>query len=71
MGGAKGGRGKKNDESDVHLPKQEKMRVINEVKTLQSLENNRIIKFEGSWFNKEKQTCVFITELVTSGNLSE
>ena len=52
------------------LPPQERKRVINEVRLLETLDNKYIIKFYGSWFNKEKEQVILITEYLTSGTLS-
>ena len=51
------------------LNTKEKKRVIMEVRILESVKHRRIIDFYGSWFNKEKQEVVFITEIVRSGTL--
>ncbi|TYZ68215.1 hypothetical protein PybrP1_010012 [[Pythium] brassicae (nom. inval.)] len=51
------------------LPSAEKTRIIQEVQLLQKLEHKNIINFYGSWFSKEKNQVVFITEIMTSGTL--
>lgn len=51
------------------LPSSEKTRIIQEVQLLQKLEHKNIINFYGSWFSKEKNQVVFITEIMTSGTL--
>uniref|UniRef100_A0AAV1U8A4 Protein kinase domain-containing protein n=1 Tax=Peronospora matthiolae TaxID=2874970 RepID=A0AAV1U8A4_9STRA len=51
------------------LPSTEKTRIIQEVQLLQKLEHKNIINFYGSWFCKEKNQVVFITEIMTSGTL--
>ncbi|DBA01866.1 TPA: hypothetical protein N0F65_006014 [Lagenidium giganteum] len=51
------------------LPSMEKTRIIQEVQLLQKLEHKNIINFYGSWFSKEKNQVVFITEIMTSGTL--
>ncbi|KAJ0412251.1 hypothetical protein ATCC90586_006637 [Pythium insidiosum] len=51
------------------LPASEKTRIIQEVQLLQKLEHKNIINFYGSWFSKEKNQVVFITEIMTSGTL--
>lgn len=51
------------------LPGAEKTRIIQEVQLLQKLEHKNIINFYGSWFSKEKNQVVFITEIMTSGTL--
>lgn len=51
------------------LPSAEKTRIIQEVQLLQRLEHKNIINFYGSWFSKEKNQVVFITEIMTSGTL--
>ncbi|KAF4324393.1 hypothetical protein BBO99_00001620 [Phytophthora kernoviae] len=51
------------------LPTTEKTRIIQEVQLLQKLEHKNIINFYGSWFSKEKNQVVFITEIMTSGTL--
>lgn len=58
-----------NDVSITGLPKSERSRVIGEVKLLSNIKHPKIINFFGSWFNKETNKVVFITEIVTSGNL--
>ncbi len=59
-----------NDVSIATLPKQEKSRVISEIKLLEQLDHENIIKFHVSWFDREKEKVVFITELMTSGTLN-
>ena len=51
------------------LPPQERKRVINEVRLLETLDNKYIIKFYGSWFNKEKEQVILITEYLTNKQL--
>mmetsp|Transcript_11256 Transcript_11256/g.20913 ORF Transcript_11256/g.20913 Transcript_11256/m.20913 type:complete len:825 (-) Transcript_11256:824-3298(-) len=46
-------------------------RVIQEMKILQQLQHPYIIKFFGSWLNKEAYNVVFVTELITGGSLKE
>lgn len=60
-----------NDVSIALLPKGEKSRVISEIKLLESLQHPNIISFYSSWFNREKEKVVFITELMTSGTLNQ
>ena len=52
------------------LPPGEKSRIIQEVQLLQKLEHKNIINFYGSWFLKEKNQVVFITEIMTAGTLT-
>ena len=42
-----------------------------EVDLLKRLKHKNIIALEDAWVNKETQEAVFITELVTAGDLSE
>ncbi|ETW10355.1 WNK protein kinase, variant [Aphanomyces invadans] len=51
------------------LPHGEKARIIQEVELLKKLEHKNIINFYGSWFAKEKNQVVFITEIMTAGSL--
>ncbi|CAK4764928.1 unnamed protein product [Aphanomyces euteiches] len=51
------------------LPHGEKARIIQEVELLKKLEHKNIINFYGSWFAKEKNQVVFITEVMTAGSL--
>ncbi|KAF0694362.1 Aste57867_14773 [Aphanomyces stellatus] len=51
------------------LPHGEKARIIQEVELLKRLEHKNIINFYGSWFSKEKNQVVFITEIMTAGSL--
>ena len=58
-----------NQVSIAGLKKAERQRVVGEVKTLANIEHKHVISFYGSWFVKEEQKVVFITEIVTSGDL--
>ncbi|CAK9107126.1 Probable serine/threonine-protein kinase WNK2 (OsWNK2) (Protein DISEASE RELATIVE SIGNAL 1) (Protein kinase with no lysine 2) [Durusdinium trenchii] len=49
--------------------KQGTMRVLHEMKILQNLDHDNIIKFFGSWLSPETETVNFVTELITSGTL--
>ena len=51
------------------LPPSEKKRIISEVRILEKVQHENIIKFFGSWYDKPKATVVFITEIVTAGTL--
>ncbi|KDO20336.1 WNK protein kinase [Saprolegnia parasitica CBS 223.65] len=51
------------------LPHGEKARIIQEVELLKKLEHKNIINFYGSWYSKEKNQVVFITEIMTAGTL--
>ena len=51
------------------LAKSDRERVIGEVKLLSQIKHENIIDFFGSWFDKVNQKVVFITEIVTAGNL--
>jgi WNK lysine deficient protein kinase len=56
----------------VHLagvPKNERNRIVNEVRLLERLHHHNIISFHGSWVNREKQQVNFITEILSSGTL--
>jgi len=46
-----------------------KRRILNEVTLLRTLEHPNLIGFYGAWFDKAKQSVVFITELMHSGTL--
>ena len=48
-----------------------KKRVVNEMKILEQLHHRNIISFYGSWLNKQSECVVFITEMITSGDLKE
>ena len=37
------------------LPKEEKKRIMNEVRLLQNLEHKNLVQFHGSWVNREKE----------------
>mmetsp|Transcript_53260 Transcript_53260/g.129376 ORF Transcript_53260/g.129376 Transcript_53260/m.129376 type:complete len:893 (-) Transcript_53260:1106-3784(-) len=56
----------------VHLagvPKQERNRIVNEVRLLERLHHQNIISFHGSWVNRERQQVNFVTEILSSGTL--
>jgi WNK lysine deficient protein kinase len=56
----------------VHLagvPKNERIRIVNEVRLLERLHHHNIISFHGSWVNREKQEVNFVTEILSSGTL--
>lgn len=56
----------------VHLagvPKNERNRIVNEVRLLERLHHHNIISFHGSWVNREKQQVNFVTEILSSGTL--
>jgi len=56
----------------VHLagvPKNERIRIVNEVRLLERLHHHNIISFHGSWVNREKQQVNFVTEILSSGTL--
>lgn len=44
-------------------------RILQEMRILQQLDHPNIIKFYASWLQKEEQTLVFITEIITTGTL--
>ncbi len=54
-----------------NLPKQERLRIMNEVRLLQSLDHMNLVAFHGSWLNKEAQQVVFVTEFLVNGSLKE
>lgn len=54
-----------------NLPKEEKKRIMNEVRLLQNLEHKNLVQFHGSWVNREKEEVVFVTEIMQSGSLME
>ena len=51
------------------MPKSERARVVAEIRLLASIHHDKIINFFGTWFDKENEKVVFITEIVTAGNL--
>jgi WNK lysine deficient protein kinase len=56
----------------VHLagvPKNERNRIVNEVRLLERLHHQNIISFHGSWINREQQQVNFVTEILSSGTL--
>eukprot|EP00339_Tiarina_fusa_P025416 CAMPEP_0117006870 /NCGR_PEP_ID=MMETSP0472-20121206/6950_1 /TAXON_ID=693140 ORGANISM="Tiarina fusus, Strain LIS" /NCGR_SAMPLE_ID=MMETSP0472 /ASSEMBLY_ACC=CAM_ASM_000603 /LENGTH=1317 /DNA_ID=CAMNT_0004708471 /DNA_START=274 /DNA_END=4227 /DNA_ORIENTATION=- len=56
----------------VHLagvPKNQRNRIVNEVRLLESLHHHNIISFHGSWVNREQQQVNFVTEILSSGTL--
>lgn len=56
----------------VHLagvPKNERNRIVNEVRLLEMLHHQNIISFHGSWINREQQQVNFVTEILSSGTL--
>ncbi|EWM22963.1 serine threonine protein kinase [Nannochloropsis gaditana] len=53
------------------LPKQEKIRIMHEVRLLEQLDHGNIISFFGSWVNREREEVVFITEILSSGSLKD
>ncbi len=56
----------------VHLagvPKNDRNRIVNEVRLLERLHHHNIISFHGSWVNREKQQVNFVTEILSSGTL--
>lgn len=54
-----------------NLPKEEKKRIMNEVKLLQNLEHKNLVQFHGSWVNREREEVLFVTEIMQSGSLME
>ncbi len=54
-----------------NLPKQEKLRIMNEVRLLQNLDHMNLVLFHGSWLNREAQQVVFVTEFLVNGSLKE
>uniref|UniRef100_A0A7S3PM32 non-specific serine/threonine protein kinase n=1 Tax=Aplanochytrium stocchinoi TaxID=215587 RepID=A0A7S3PM32_9STRA len=46
-------------------------RTLQEMKLLQTMNHPHIIKFYASWLNKETQSVVFVTEMMSSGTLKE
>jgi Protein kinase domain len=40
------------------LPKEEKKRIMNEVRLLQNLEHKNLVQFHGSWVNREKEQVI-------------
>eukprot|EP00531_Pseudo-nitzschia_arenysensis_P017696 CAMPEP_0116157436 /NCGR_PEP_ID=MMETSP0329-20121206/23343_1 /TAXON_ID=697910 /ORGANISM="Pseudo-nitzschia arenysensis, Strain B593" /LENGTH=1206 /DNA_ID=CAMNT_0003654543 /DNA_START=341 /DNA_END=3962 /DNA_ORIENTATION=- len=52
----------------VHLagvPKNERNRIVNEVRLLERLHHQNIISFHGSWINREQQQVNFVTEILS------
>ncbi|CAN0549705.1 unnamed protein product, partial [Ectocarpus sp. 8 AP-2014] len=50
-----------------NLPKDEKKRIMNEVRLLQNLEHKNLVQFHGSWVNREREEVIFVTEIMQSG----
>jgi Protein kinase domain len=42
------------------LPKEEKKRIMNEVRLLQNLEHKNLVQFHGSWVNREKEQVLLL-----------
>jgi WNK lysine deficient protein kinase len=53
------------------LPLEEKKRIMNEVRLLQTLNHMNLVQFHGSWLNKEQQQVIFVTEIVVNGSLKD
>lgn len=53
------------------LPKEDRKRIMNEVRLLQNLEHKNLVQFHGSWVNREKEQVVFVTEIVVNGSLKD
>ncbi|CAM9747374.1 unnamed protein product, partial [Phaeothamnion confervicola] len=53
------------------LPKEEKRRIINEVRLLHGLDHKNLVQFHGSWVNREKEQVVFVTEILPGGSLMD
>ena len=51
------------------VPKNERNRIVNEVRLLERLHHHNIISFHGSWVNRELAQVNFITEILSSGTL--
>jgi len=51
------------------VPKNERNRIVNEVRLLERLHHANIISFHGSWVNRERQEVNFVTEILSSGTL--
>lgn len=51
------------------VPKNERNRIVNEVRLLERLHHHNIISFHGSWVNRERQEVNFVTEILSSGTL--
>lgn len=54
-----------------NLPKEEKKRIMNEVRLLQNLEHKNLVQFHGSWVNRDREEVIFVTEIMQSGSLME
>lgn len=54
-----------------NLPKDEKKRIMNEVRLLQNLTHKNLVQFHGSWVNREREEVIFVTEIMQSGSLME
>lgn len=54
-----------------NLPKEEKKRIMNEVRLLQNLEHKNLVQFHGSWVNRDKEEVIVVTEIMQSGSLME
>lgn len=51
------------------VPKNERLRIVNEVRLLERLHHPNIISFHGSWVNRELEQVIFVTEILSSGTL--
>lgn len=45
------------------MPKNDRSRIINEVRLLERLHHHNIISFHGSWVNREQEVVNFVTEM--------
>jgi WNK lysine deficient protein kinase len=53
------------------LPKNDRLRIRQEMDLIKSLKHPNIIHFVGGFQNKEKNEVVFITEMITGGSLRQ
>lgn len=54
-----------------NVPKGERQYIVNEVRLLEKLNHANIISFHGSWVNREREQVIFVTEILSSGNLKQ
>ena len=49
----------------------ERKRIKTEVSLLKTLDHPNIIKYFGSWVDRQKELIIFVTEMLSSGSLKE
>ena len=51
------------------LPEDDRCRIKSEINLIKNLKHKNILHFISGWQNKDKQEVIFITEMITGGNL--